>query len=157
VMRRRPAPFPLLLSALALCFLLSCSARAAAPAPDKVFWTTVPNVLFRVDGKPAKLWTVYHAGKDKREHRLLLQIGARYLMIDTQLRLITEYDPATFEKKANGYEMPRDAKAAKALPSEDWILRDAGSSFLIHIQLKDEGRLLEIQLPKMPDFRNILW
>jgi len=156
-MRRRLIPFPRVLSALALCLLLSGPARAAAPAPDKVVWTTVRNVLFRVDSKPAKLWTVYHAAKDKKEHRLLLQLGTRYLMIDTQLRLITEYDPGAFEKKGNDYEMQRDAKAANALPSEDWILRDVGTSFLIHIRLKDEGRLLEIQLPKMPDFRNVLW
>jgi hypothetical protein len=157
-MRRPPIPFRLmLLSAFALYLPIACSARAAAPAPDKVVWVTVPNVLFRIDSKPAKLWTVYHAGKDKKEHRLLVQVGTRYLMIDTQLRLITEYDPATFEKKDKGYEMLRDAKAAKALPSEDWILRDVGTSFLIHIRLKDEGRLLEIQLPKMPDFRNVLW
>ena len=155
--RSRSIPFPRLPFALALCLLLSGPAPAAAPGPDKVVWTTVPNVLFRVDSKPAKLWTVYHAAKDKKEHRLLLQLGARYLMVDTQLRLITEYDPGTFEKKGSDYEMPRDAKAAKTLPSEDWILRDVGTSFLIHIQLKDEGRLLEIQLPKMPDFRNVLW
>jgi hypothetical protein len=157
VSRCRSIPFPPLALALALCLLLSGPVRAAAPAPDKVVWSTVPNVLFRVDSKPAKLWTVYHAAKDKKEHRLLLQVGTRYLMIDTQLRLITEYDPGTFEKKGNDYEMPRDAKASKALPSEDWILQDVGTSTLIHIRLKDEGRLLEIQLPKMPDFRNVLW
>ena len=156
-MRCRPTPSAWLLCTFTLGLLLGCPVGSAAPAPDKVVWTTVPNVLFRVDSKPAKFWTVYHARKDKKETRLLVQIGARYLMIDTQLRLITEYDPATFEKKGNDYEMPRDAKAVKVLPSEDWILRDVGTSFLIHIQLKDEGRLLEIQLPKMPDFRNVLW
>jgi len=156
-MRRPPIPFPRLPFALALCLLLSCPAPAAVPAPDKVTWSPISDVLLRIDSKPAKLWTVYHAAKDKKEHRLLVQLGTRYLMIDTQLRLISEYDPGTFEKKGKGYEMPRDAKAAKALPSEDWILRDVGTSFLIHIQLKDEGRLLEIQLPKMPDFRNVLW
>lgn len=156
-MRRPPTPAAWLPSTFVLFLLLCSPLGSAAPAPDKVVWTTVPNVLFRVDSKPAKFWTVYHAAKDKKEHRLLLQVGSRYLMIDTQLRLLTEYDPATFEKKGKDYEMPRDAKAAKALPSEDWILRDVGTSFLIHIRLKDEGRLLEIQLPKMPDFRNVLW
>jgi hypothetical protein len=157
VIPRRAIPLPRLLCALALCLLVTCPARPAAPAPDKVVWSPVPNVLFRIDSKPAKLWTMYHAGKDKKEKRFLLQLGARYLMIDTQLRLITEFDPASFEKKGTGYEMTRDEKAVKALPSEDWILRDVGTSYLIHLRLKDEGRLLEIQLPKMPDFRNVLW
>jgi len=157
VTRPRAIPFPRLLSALTLGLLLSASARAAAPAPEKVAWTPVPNVLLQVDSKPAKFWTVYHAPKDKKEHRLLLQIGPRFLMIDMQLRLITEFDPATFEKKDKDYEMPHDAKGAKAVPSENWILRDAGTSYLIRVNLKDEGRLLEIRLPKMPDFRNVLW
>ena len=155
--RRRPIPFPRLAFVLALGLPLSFAAPAAAPAPDKVLWSPISAALLRIDSKPAKLWTVYHAPKDKKEHRLLVQLGTRYLMIDMQLRLLTEYDPATFEKNGKGYEMPRDAKATKALTSEDWILRDVGTSFLIHVRLKDEGRLLEIQLPKMPDFRNVLW
>jgi hypothetical protein len=156
-MLRLAIPFPRLLFALGCGLLLACPAGPAAPVPDKVVWSPIADVLFRIDSKPAKLWTLYQARKDKKEHRLLLQLGARYLMFDTQLRLITEYDPAAFEKKGNGYEMPREAKATKALPSEEWILRDVGTSFLIHARLKDEGRLLEIQLPKMPDLRGVLW
>jgi hypothetical protein len=154
--RRAESP-SLLISAAALCFLLLATPLLSAPAPEKVVWTPVSDALFRIDSKPAKFWTLYHAGKDKKEHRLLLQIGARYLMIDTQLRLIAEYDPAAFEKKGKEYEMPRDTKGLKALPTEDWILRDVGTSFLISTKLKEEGRLLEIQLPKLPDLRNVLW
>jgi len=62
-MPRRAIPFPRLLSAFALCLLLSSPARPAPPAPDKVVWSPVPNVLFRIDSKPAKLWTMYNAGK----------------------------------------------------------------------------------------------
>jgi hypothetical protein len=156
-MPRRAAVRVLLLSAAPLWLLLLSGPLPAAPAPEKVVWTPVADALFRVDSHPAKLWTLYYAGKDKKEHRLLLQIGVRYLMIDTQLRLITEYDPAAFEKKGKGYEMTRDTKGLKALPTEDWILRDVGTSFLISTKLKEEGRLLEIQLPKLPDLRNVLW
>ena len=154
---RRAVPRPPRLFAAALWLLFLC---AAAPSPansEKVNWTPVRDAMFTMDSKPVKLWTLYHAGKDKKEHRLLLQLGTRYLMIDTQLRLITEYDPNAFAKKDKGYEMPREAKGLKALVSEDWILRDMGTSFLIHAKLKDEGRLMEINLPKMPDFRNVLW
>jgi len=154
---RRAAFRPLLLSSAALWLLLLSGPLPAAPAPEKVVWMPVSDALFRVDSHPAKLWNLYHAGKDKKEHRLLLQIGTRYLMIDTQLRLITEYDPAAFEKKGKGYEMSRDTKGVKALPTEDWVVRDAGTSLLISAKLKEEGRLLEIQLPKLPDLRNVLW
>lgn len=143
--------------AAALCCLLASVPLPAAPAPETVMWTPVKDALFQIDSRPAKFWTLYYVRKDKKEQRFLLQIGARYLMIDTQLRLITEYDPAAFTKKGSGYEMPRETKGLKALPSEDWVLRDMGTAFVIHWTLKDEGRVLEIQLPKMPDFRNVLW
>ena len=113
--------------------------------------------MLKVDNRAVKLWTLYHAEKDKKETRLLLQLGARYLMIDTRLRLITEFDPGVFSKKGEDYEMEREARGATAISTEDWILRDVGTSYLIHAKLKDEGRVLEIQLPKMPDFRNVLW
>jgi len=143
--------------AAALWLAFVCGAAPSWANTEKVTWTPVRDAMFTIDSKPVKLWTLYHAGKDKKEHRLLLQLGTRYLMIDTQLRLITEYDPSAFEKKGGGYDMPRDAKGLRALGSEDWILRDMGTSYLIHAKLKDEGRLLEINLPKMPDFRNFLW
>ena len=155
-MTRGGPAFPrLLLAAAALSLLLAPNPLAAAP--EKTLWMPISDALFLVDSRPAKLWTLYHAGKDKREHRLLLQVGMRYLMIDTQLRLITEYDPAVFEKNGKNCEMPRDTKGVKALPTEEWVLRDMGTSYLIQTKLKEEGRLLEVHLPKMPDFRNVLW
>jgi len=143
-------------AAVAALLLLAAAVPPPAAAGDRILWTPVRDALFTIDGKPVKVWTVYHS-KEKKEHRLLLLVGTRYLMIDTQLRLITEYDPAVFEKKGGDCDMPREAKGVKALPSEDWIVRDVGTSYLVHAQLKEEGRLLEIELPKMPDFRNVLW
>jgi hypothetical protein len=145
--------------ALAAAFwcLFAAATLSATPTPETVMWTPVKDALFQIDSKPVKLWSLYYVRKDKKEQRFLLQIGTRYLMIDTQLRQITEYDPAAFTKKGNEYEMPRDARGLKALPSEDWILRDRGTAFVIHWKLKEEGRVLEIELPKMPDFRNVLW
>lgn len=154
---RRTIPGPQRLLAAALWSALLFGSVQASANTEKVTWTPVQDALFTIDSKPVKIWTLYHAAKDKKEHRLLLQLGTRYLMIDTQLRLVTEYDPGAFTKKGNGYEMAREAKGLKALPSEDWVLRDMGTSYLIHAKLKDEGRLLEINLPKMPDFRNVLW
>jgi hypothetical protein len=139
----------------ALAFLLA--APPASSAPDKVTWKPIADALFEIDSRPVKLWTLYYSAKDKKEHRLLLAVGARYLMIDTQLRLITEYDPKVFENKGKECEMPRDTKGLKALPAENWILRDVGTSFQIQATLKEEGRVLDIRLPKMPDFRNVLW
>ncbi len=147
---------PRLLLAIAALALLPRLTMLSAE-PERLVWTPVKNALFLVDSKAAKAWTIYHAGNDRKEHRLLLQLDTRYLMIDTQLRLITEYDPAVFEKKGKDCEMPREMKGIKALPTEDWIVRDVGTSYLIQTKLKDDGRVLEIHLPKLPDLHNVLW
>lgn len=152
---RLPLVRPAAHAVTALSLLTACLPLNAAP--EKILWTPISDALFQVDSRPAKFWTLYHAGNDKKDHRLLLHVGARYLMIDTQLRLIAEFDPAAFEKKGKDCEMPRDTKGVKALPTEEWIVRDVGTSYLIQTKLKEEGRLLEIHLPKMPDFRNVLW
>lgn len=140
---------------VALALLLA--AAATLVAADKVTWRRIPEAMLKLDNRAVKAWTLYHAEKEKKEQRLLLQLGTRYLMIDTRLRQITEYDPSTFKKKGEAYEMPREAKALKALPTEDWILRDVGTSYLIQTKLKEEGKALEIELPKLPDLRNFLW
>jgi len=145
------------LARVAPAALLLVLAASSARTADKVTWKRVADAMLKIDNRSAKVWSLYHAEKDKKDHRLLLQIGTRYLMIDTKLRFITEYDPATFEKKGEAYEMEREAKGVKAIATDDWVLRDVGTSYLIHTQLKEEGRVLEIQLPKMPDFRNVLW
>ena len=142
---------------MARAALLLLTAAAAVYAAEKVAWKPIPNAMLKIDNRAVKAWTIYHAEKDKKETRLLLQLGTRYLLIDTRLRLIVEYDAATFSKKDAGYEMERGAKGVKALATEDWILRDVGTSYLIHAKLKEEGQALEIELPKLPDFRNVLW
>jgi hypothetical protein len=142
---------------LAVILLLLACAATAPLAGDKVTWKRIPEAMLKVDNHAVKVWALYHVQKDKKEQRFLLQMGARYLLIDTKLRQVAEYDPATFEKKGETYEMPREAKGVKALPTEDWILRDVGTSYLIQTKLKEEGRVLELELPKLPDFRNFLW
>jgi len=157
-MTPRPARVVRLLLPAAILLCLSAAAPLfPAPAQDVVNWIPVKDAMLQVDSKPVKLWTLYYVRKDKKEQRFLLQLGSRYLMVDTQLRLITEFDRSDFSRKGNGYEMPRDARAREALPSEAWVLRDVGTAFLIQIALKEEGRVIQIELPKMPDFRNVLW
>jgi hypothetical protein len=35
----------------------------------------------------------------------------------------------------------------------DWWMRDAGRARIIRVRLKEEGRVLEVQLPLRPDLR----
>jgi hypothetical protein len=129
-----------------------------APLPEKaVTWKPIRDAFLTIDEKPVKLWNFYHAYKDKKEHRLLLQLGTRYLMFDTELRQIVEYAPAGFTAKGKNVEMSAGARPLKEVPSEGWILRDAGFTFIIHAKLKEEGRVVEIQVPKLPDLRGVLW
>ena len=143
--------------AAALASLLAAAPIASAPSPEVVLWLPVKDALLEIDSKPAKLWSLYYVKKDKKEQRFLLQIGPRFLMIDTQLRLITEFDSSEFTRKGVNYEMQREARGRAVIPSQDWVLRDVGTAFLIQIKLKEEGRMIQIELPKWPDFRNVLW
>jgi hypothetical protein len=147
-----------MLAVISLAVLLRAAAAAPAPAPGKsIFWKPIPDALLKIDDKPVRQWNLYHAEKEKKEHRLLLQLGTRYLMFDAELRQIVEYDPAGFTMKGKEVEMARDAKPLRALPSDDWVLKDAGSTSIVHTRLKEEGRVIDIQMPKMPDLRGILW
>jgi hypothetical protein len=148
-------------SAFALAWttlLIVPSGGRGAPAPGKsITWKPIRDAIFKMDEKPVRGWNLFHAEKEKKEHRLLLKLGSRYLMFNAELRQIVEYDPAGFTPKGDSMEMARDAKPLKTVPTEDWILRDAGATSIIHAKLKEEGRVVEIQLPKLPDLRGILW
>ena len=44
-------------------------------------------------------------------------------------------------------------KPEKPLATSNWSMRDVGSAVRIQVKLAEEGRLLDIQIPQMPDLR----
>ena len=134
--------------ALALVF-----AAASAHAADKTVWKPIEEALLKIDEKPAKFWTVYREEKDKHPKKLLLQLGARFLLIDTENHEVDEFRPENFERRGRDLRQGRNGPPAKVLATSDWNLREAGLVRIIHARLKDEGRAVEIQLPSLPDLR----
>lgn len=141
---------PFTLAALGLAMLLFTTTSLAG---DKTVWKPIEQALLKIDEKPVKLWTLYREEKDKHGKHLLLQLGARFLLIDTQSRAVEEFRPESFERHGKDLRQSRTGPPAKVLATGDWVLREAGLVRIIHVRLSDEGRVVEIQLPSLPDLR----
>ena len=124
-----------------------------SPAADYTVWKPIEQALLKIDEKPVKLWTLYREEKDKHAKRLLLQLGARFLLIDTPSRAVDEFRPESFERHGKDLRQSRSGPPAKVLATGEWVLREAGMVRIIHVRLNDEGRAVEIQLPSLPDLR----
>ena len=147
-MNSRPS---ILREPLGLLFVLLLA--VSAPAAEKIVWKPVANALLRIDDRPAKLWNVYRA--EKKDHLLLVQLGRRFLMLDTREREIYELDPAKLERKDKLLLWNEADKPGKPLPTAEWLVRDAGRARRIRAKLSSEGRVLEVQLPRLPDLRSL--
>ena len=136
---------------------------SASAAAEKIEWRPVPLAVLKMDGRPVKLWNVYVA--HKKEHLVLVQLGQRFLMLDTDLREVVEIAPAALKRKGSTLEWEAkedsnaraqrnaERKSEKVLLSEEWSIREAGPARIIRVRLAAEGRVLEVQLPIRPDLR----
>ena len=145
---------------LMFCFLhLAATGFAAeekghkASAGEKIIFKRLPAAILKIDGKQVKFWEVYQA--DKRGHLLLVQLGRRYLLLDSKEREILEIDPSAIENKPKGNEVvwTRTPENESKLESDAWSVRNVGPALAIKVLLSAEGRLLELQLPLRPDER----
>src|SRR5438445_11381977 len=94
------APFYslLILGAIAATGAAALAPSASAFAKDKpLSWKPIENALLRVNDAPPKAWGVYRAGR--KNEPLLLQIGNRFLLIESHDRQVFELDPAKIEGK----------------------------------------------------------
>jgi hypothetical protein len=154
---------------LAIGLAVACTS-AAAPN-DRISFRRQSVVLLKIDERPVKHWEVY-LSKD-RKHLVLLQLGGRYLLFDTDAREVYELEPNTLaprrnellwtEQKPPATTAESSGEAASGQPtsrmkriaSEDWVLRDAGRARIVRVKLSEEGRVIEIQLPIQPDLRSL--
>ena len=150
----------------------------AGQAAEKIVWKPVALAVLKVDDRPAKIWEVYVA--QKKEHLVLVQLGRRNLVLDTELREVVELPPAALQRKGKDLQWDRaekpntenteaqraqredvekstgqeaSAPTGKVLETTGWWIRDAGRARIIRVRLKAEGRVLEVQLPLRPDLR----
>ena len=118
---------------------------------EKIVWKSIPDAILQVDSRAPKLWNVFQAGK--KFDPLLLQIGSRYLVIYVRNKEVYEIKAEQLGHK--GYDLLwREAdKPANPAHTSDWSTKDVGSAMRILVKLADEGRLIDIQIPQVPDLR----
>ena len=132
-----------------LLFVLAANVRAADK--DKIVWKMVPDAILQIDSRAPKVWNVYRTGK--KLDPLLLQIGARMLVVYVHNEAVYEIKPELFEHKGDDLLWRESDKPEKPLATSNWTTKDVGSAWRILLKLTDEGRLLDIQIPQMPDLR----
>jgi hypothetical protein len=122
-------------------------------AAEKVTWKPVEGALLRIDDRAPKQWGLYHAGK--KFDPLLLQLGSRVLVIYIRNQAVYEIAPAQVKRKGEDLLWRETDRPEKPLPTSDWSTRDVGSAWRVQVKLTEEGRLVDIQVPQMPDLRGL--
>ena len=87
------------------------------------------------------------------EDPLLLQLGSRYLVIYVHNMEIYEIKPEQLGHKGEDLLWRKTDKPAKPIATSDWSSKDVGSATRILVKLTDEGRIINIQIPQVPDLR----
>lgn len=116
-----------------------------------ITWKPVEAAVLKLDNHAVKTWSVYLA--EKRKQLILIQLGQRYLALDTKAHAVYEFDRQTIRRKGPSLESPDLQNSWRQIPSADWTTRDIGPAQLVRVKLMDYGRVLEVQLPHPYDFR----
>ena len=122
-----------------------------AHAAEKIVWKSVPDAILQIDTHPAKQWNLYRAGK--KSDPLLLQLGTRMLVIYVRNQAVYELKPEQFEHKGEDLLWRESDKPEKPQATTDWNAKDIGSAWRLQVKLAAEGRLIDIQIPQVPDLR----
>ncbi|MGH9679872.1 MAG: hypothetical protein ACRD4Y_07960 [Candidatus Acidiferrales bacterium] len=134
---------------------LALALAAFARSGEKIVWKPIPDAILQVDALPVKHWNLFQAGK--KYDLLLLQMGKRSLVIYVKSQQVYEIKPEQLQQKGEDLVWRESDKPAKPLATSDWSTRDVGSATRIRVKLADEGRLIDIQIPQMPDMRGVLY
>ncbi len=129
----------------------SSSSRRSRVAADKIVWKPIPDAILQIDARAPKIWNLFQAGK--KFDPLLLQLGARYLVIYVRNKEVYEIKPEQLEHKGEDLLWRESDKPAKPIATSDWSTKDIGSASRILVKLGDDGRVVDIQIPQVPDMR----
>jgi hypothetical protein len=132
-----------------LLLVLAMGAHAA----EKITWKPITDAVLRIDDRAPKQWSLYRAGK--KSDPLLLQLGSRVLVIYVRNQAVYEILAKQLEHKGEDMLWRETDKPEKPLLTSDWSTRDIGSAWRIRVKLTEEGRLVDIQIPQMPDLRGL--
>ena len=143
------------MSARTLCGFTALLVAFAASllAAEKVTWKPIDDAVLRIDDRAPKQWSLYHAGK--KYDPLLLQLGLRVLVIYVRNKAVYEIPPTQFEHKGEDLLWRESDKPEKPIATSEWSTRDVGSAWRVRVKLSEEGRLVDIQIPQVPDLRGL--
>jgi hypothetical protein len=133
--------------------LLAFAALARANDTGQIHWKQLPDAQLKIDGKPPLTWNVYQPDKKKESNLVLVLLGHRYLVLDIKSRVVYEVPLTDLRADGKNYQTGDVLQASHQIPSADWTERDVGPAESIKLTLGDYGRVLEVQLPHMPDLR----
>jgi hypothetical protein len=126
------------------------SPSVSAFAKDKpLAFKSIENALLRVNDAPPKNWEVYRTGK--KNEPLLLQIGNRFLLLETNQHQVFELDPAKIEHKTGELLWSPSDRPDKPLVTSEWTVDDIGAAFVVKVKLQSENALVDLQLPHPPN------
>ncbi|MBI3484933.1 MAG: hypothetical protein HY012_07265, partial [Acidobacteria bacterium] len=77
--------------------------RGAVAGAESIAFKRQTTAILKMDGKPVKFWEVYVA--EKRGHLVLVQLGRRYLLLDTKEKEVLEIEPGAIVQKPKGNDV----------------------------------------------------
>lgn len=147
------------LAAVGVCLaasLFSAGIAVAANDSDRIHWKQVDESEVKLDGKPPIAANVYLPDKkSKRKGIVLVLLGHRYLMLNTNDHIVYAVFLSDITKDGADIETADLAQPSRVIPSTDWTSRDVGPAQLIKLTLGDYNRVLEVELPHPVDLRGL--
>ncbi len=137
------------------CFslLLAATHTARGGDSDRIHWKEVPDAQLKLDDKTPLAWNVFQPVKKKQNYLVLVLLGHRYIALDIKAKVAYAVAPADLQAQGKDFESAPLTRPDHVIPTTDWSERDVGPAEKIQLTLGDYGRVLEVQLPHMPNLR----
>jgi hypothetical protein len=140
--------------ALCGCILFGANAFAANGGDTgRIHWKQIPDAQLKLDSKVPLNWNVFLPDKKKLGNLVLVLIGRRYIALDIKAKVAYGMELTDLQAQGKDFESDSPVKPDHVIPTTEWSERDAGPAEIVKLTLGDYGRVLEIQLPHMPDIR----
>lgn len=146
-------PFKDFRFSLGAVFLLSAIVCASAASSSKpIVWKPVERAILKITGrKPPKTWSILQ--DEKQKTRVLVQLDGRYVMLDAKTKQAFEMPATQIHARGKDFQSENPADSERALPSEDWDMRDIGPAERIEVRLTTDNTMLDVELPHPLDLR----
>jgi len=118
-------------------------------------WKPVELARVQLDGKTPLTWNIYQPDKKKQSNLVLVLLGHRYLALDFKAKQVYLVMPTDLHADGKNFESDDLMQPSRLIPTTDWVVRDVGPAEQIRMTLGDYKRVMEVQLPHMPDLRGL--